>query len=227
MNKTFACNVNAGFERLVMSFELDTPMSDVSGLEYVITIRSSSPTLPPWWDFKNLGSCRQTSLTFLNGSQVPSLNCPDWGTSQQAAGIAAYNITAEGPGSAKIIAASAVPVSDIGTLQAATEYLAGALQIAHTNLDLHHPPLTCSGCDVPVCIVFSALTVDTQVNGIARLLNQGTSSNSPIAGWQNGDAVNVVNDCPGTFSCHTQFTCTLAPTPTRSPTWGAVKALYR
>src|SRR5262245_11737683 len=39
-NKTFACNTNAGTDRLMLSFVLDAPMSDVSGMEIVVDLRS-------------------------------------------------------------------------------------------------------------------------------------------------------------------------------------------
>src|SRR5262245_25335510 len=39
-NKTFACNTNVGTDRLMLSFVLDAPMSDVSGMEIVVDLRS-------------------------------------------------------------------------------------------------------------------------------------------------------------------------------------------
>jgi hypothetical protein len=66
INKTFACDTNTGSERLVMSFVLDADMLDVSGQEIRVFIKSVNPTLPSWWALKNAGTCRVTSLGFLD-----------------------------------------------------------------------------------------------------------------------------------------------------------------
>ena len=78
MNKTFACNTNAGQEQLVVSFVLAEPMLDVSGQEIVVDIRSASATLPAWWAFKNAGTCRTASLTFTVGAVGSEVNCTEW-----------------------------------------------------------------------------------------------------------------------------------------------------
>lgn len=45
-NKVFACNTNLGNDRLVLSFELDTPVAGVIGNEIVVDIASASASLP-------------------------------------------------------------------------------------------------------------------------------------------------------------------------------------
>src|SRR5437867_1889677 len=61
-NKAFTCDTNSGSETLVVSFVPAWDIADVSGLEIVMDMVSAAPTWPVWWQFKNAGTCRQTSL---------------------------------------------------------------------------------------------------------------------------------------------------------------------
>src|SRR5687767_2888200 len=62
-NRNFACNVNTGTNQLTGSFELGADLLSASGNEIVVDIATASPTLPAWWAFRAVGSCRQASLT--------------------------------------------------------------------------------------------------------------------------------------------------------------------
>ena len=52
-NKTFACDMNSGSERLVCSFELADAFPQVSGAEVYLDLSAQSAQLPAWWGFKN------------------------------------------------------------------------------------------------------------------------------------------------------------------------------
>src|SRR5207249_417342 len=56
MNKTFACNTNVGAERAILSVQLDTGMTGVSGMEIRISLKAVASTLPAWWEFFNVGT---------------------------------------------------------------------------------------------------------------------------------------------------------------------------
>ena len=63
VNRNFACNSNTGVNALVGTFEMGANLSGVVGTEIVVDIGAAGATLPAWWAFRNVGSCRQTSLT--------------------------------------------------------------------------------------------------------------------------------------------------------------------
>src|SRR5439155_2628920 len=131
MNKTFACDTNAGTELAILSVQLDTGMSGVSGMEIRISLKAAAATLPAWWKFRAEGACRQSSLVILTSPVVAAGACVDWGGGLQAGGLAAYNIDALGPASAVIIAGSAVAPSNLANLAPGTEYIVGGVQINH------------------------------------------------------------------------------------------------
>src|SRR5882672_5689194 len=57
-NKISACTSNAGSQFMVGSFVLPSDLPGVSGIEIVIDVATAGSTLPAWWSFKNVGSCR-------------------------------------------------------------------------------------------------------------------------------------------------------------------------
>jgi len=89
-NKNFACDTNPGAETLVGSFTLTSNLANASGIELVVEFASASSVLPTWWQFKNPGTCRQTSLSVaITGTGT---NCPNW--TGDASGAAAGGIGA-------------------------------------------------------------------------------------------------------------------------------------
>jgi len=226
MNRTFACDTNTGAERAILSVQLDAEMPEVSGMEIRVSFKAAAPALPAWWEFKNLGTCRQPSLAFISSPVVTPGACVDWGGGAQAGGLAAYRIDELGPASAVLLIAAAVAPSSLADLGPGTEYIVGGLQINHAKTV---GAGSCSGCNVPVCILFTSLNVTTPLIANDRLFTQGANGvGSQIVHWQNGQLINLINHCNGTFDCNTQFDCVLAgPTEARRNTWGQVKALYR
>jgi len=231
MNKAFACNTNAGVDLMVMSAQLDTGMPLVSGMEIRISLKSSVPVLPAWWEFRQSPTappgqaCRETELTFVASPFLPAGTCVDWGQGQQVGGVGRYGIGDIGPGSAVILIASAVAIENTAALDAGTEYIVGGLSIAHRKTV---GTGACGGCNTPVCILFSSLKVTTPQAPDDRLFTIGAhGTDSQIIRWQNGQIQNLVNECTGTFNCNTQFDCVNAnPTAARRSTWGQVKSLY-
>jgi hypothetical protein len=96
-NRNFACNTNAGaVNSLVGTFELGADLPGVVGTEIVVDLASADPTLPAWWAFKNVGTCRSASLTMNSTISGAAVNCVDWAAGAAAGGIGAYNIGARG-----------------------------------------------------------------------------------------------------------------------------------
>jgi hypothetical protein len=229
VNRTFACDTNTGAERLVMSFVLDNPVADLSGVEIRMIIVPASPTLPSWWQMKNVGTCRPTSLTMNLVLPPGSVNCVNWGNeAAMAGGIGAYTVSSQpGPNTAVVQMIGAVPASDLATIEAGQEYFAGTLVINHAK---SVGVGACAGCDVPTCIVVDRMRLTTPVFGNdVTLLDPAFGSDSNFARWQNGQETNVqLVNCEGhNFGCYHSFSCELSSTPTRNATWGAVKSLYR
>lgn len=211
-NKNFACDTNDGNETLVCSFELASDIAQVSGQEFAIDVFSVSPTLPAWWTFRNPGTCRELALA-MNATDSPTaVNCPDWADGAAFGGLGAFDIGARGPNTARIHAASAMPMGIFASLVAGTEYFSASFTISNIKTV---GTGACDGCIVPVCIVFAGENVTAPVAGDDVVLTGPTNfADSNIATWLGGGPVGGQTACP-------------RPVPTRRSTFGAVKALYR
>lgn len=213
-NRNFVCNTNTGTSNiLVGSFELGADILAASGNEVVIDIATAG-ALPPWWAFKNAGTCRQNSLSMNFSAPGTAVVCTDWAAGQSAGGIGAYNIGIAGPNTARIVAAIAVPASALADLFAGQEYFSNNVVINNAKTV---GTGSCAGCTVPACIVFNSCKVTTQIAANDRTVSgptNGTDSN--YATWQGGAGATS----PRGTGCG-------QATPTRNSTWGSVKSLYR
>src|SRR5690349_3466744 len=115
LNRNFACDTNTGSNTMVCSFVMDSDLPQVSGLELWIDLVSQNLTLDAWWQFKNAGVCRQSSLTVAGTPDPANLVCRDWGGGLQTTALAAYPVGAAIPGNptatpnrASILAVAAV-----------------------------------------------------------------------------------------------------------------------
>jgi hypothetical protein len=212
INHNFACNANTGSDGLIASFEVPQDIAFVNGLRAVLVLAAASPTLPAWWEYRNAGSCRISSLTLSFAVPGTAVNCSDWASGQGAGVIGSYTVGSAGPNTASIEVVEAVPTL-FDDLLAGNEWFAFKLTIDHAKTV---GTGACVGCSVPVCIVLREIEVVCQAPG------QGVRLTSPLNGtdafystWQGGGAPsgNYLG-CP-------------AATPTRASTWGGVKALYR
>src|SRR5262245_3243642 len=106
----FACNTNVGTNDLYVSFEPAVEIPDLNGSNPTIELRSGSNPVPPWWQFKNFGSCRLSSLSAITG--IPG-SCQDAWAGQGVSGVAAYVVTSIVPSllinRAKILGSVSVP----------------------------------------------------------------------------------------------------------------------
>ena len=217
-NKTSACVSNTGNNILVGTFEVNADLLQTSGTELVVDLASADPVLPAWWQFKNAGTCRATSLSMNAVISGLAVNCADWAAGAAAGGIGAYitspDARARATNTARLVAALAVPVSGLADLTPATEYFSFNLII--NNAKSSGVGL-CAGCSNAVCIVFNSVLLTTPV-AANNVLVQGPSNgtDSHFCTWQGGAGVSVgaAIGCP-------------AATPTKNATWGQVKTLYR
>src|SRR5207344_61507 len=131
---------------------------------------SQSLTLPVWWDFKNPGTCRQTSLSLNVTYDVTNAVCQDWAQGQSTGGIGAYTTgTPSSMGNIdpslaaqhrRIVIALAVPPSALQDLVVGVEYFACNLLIDNQKTV---GTGSCAGCNEPMCVVLNALNVTTPV----------------------------------------------------------------
>ena len=214
-NAAFACDTNAGQEVLVASFQLPADLAQVSGNEIVIDLLSQDDPMPAWWDFKNAGTCRQTSLS-LNFAQDPGdVVCMNWQGGVASGGIGAYDMSGVPPDGnidpslatrhRKLKIALAVPPDALANLLAETEYFSCNIVINHAKTV---GTGACGGCSGSVCLVLQDINVTTPVLANNIKMYGGTTPGSDWAHWQGS-----VADC--------------ALVPVKNKTWGQVKALYR
>src|SRR5262245_12372918 len=95
-NRTFACNTNSGNSVLFGSFVLASDFPQLIGTEIVLQLAADSPSLPAWWQLKNTGSCRQTSLNANFVADPNDINCHDWSLGGSAGGVGAYCVVGSG-----------------------------------------------------------------------------------------------------------------------------------
>jgi hypothetical protein len=210
-NRAFACDTNAGAEVLVCSFVLDAPLAQVSGNEVVIDLLTQDDPVPPWWHFRDLGSCRVSSLGMNTFANVDDVACVDWAAGNSTGGVGFYGYEL-GPGDPslatrqrRIKIALAVSQEHLADLAAETEYFACNVPIDHAKSVGSD---ACAGCAAPVCLVLQSVRVTTPSPGNGRILYAPASAGSQIVTWQ-GVGPN----------------CQLVPV--KRSTWGAVKGLYR
>lgn len=214
--KSFACDTNAGAERLVGSFATLEDQPEVVGIEIVVDFwthfpaaqgSSEGPELPAWWQFKNDVSCRHSALQLELDPIPDNPTCQEWIFAPKAGGIAGYNYGVAGPGTARIHMGVVGALGATGAVFAGTTYTAFTISIEHTNTVGSG---ACAGCSVPVGIVLNRLIVA-----------------GPTFPGQPSNHIGLSGPLNGTDSDLTFWQARPGTVPTRTSTWGAVKALYR
>jgi hypothetical protein len=218
INKNFACATNGGAQQLVGSFELPAAgLAQVSGLEIVVDIATAGSTLPAWWQFKNVGTCRAASLGMTGAIGTLGPNCIDWSQGAPAGGLAAYTVGIAGPNTARIIGgiAQGLPLSDLSGGQEYFGYIVSINNAKTVGTG------SCAGCNVAACIINNSIKCATPpVAGTPSrditLVGATNATDSNFSTWQGGGGVSVggKNGCP-------------LAVPTHKTTWQQVKTLYR
>jgi hypothetical protein len=208
-NESFACDINTGVRELVGSFELGADLSQVSNLEIVLDLATAGSTLPARWQFKNVGTCRTTSLRVSGVISATAVACTDWSAGAAAGGLAAYNPGLLGPTTARIVAGFFIS-------QPLVDLVAGQEYFAFNALIDNQKTLgdgACGGCTTPACIVCSRIQVGTppdagQPSRDVTLTGPTNGMDGFYATWQGGAGVASLRGqgCP-------------AATPTHATTW--------
>ncbi len=229
-NKAFACDVNTGVDYLVASYRLDQAQpGPYTGVEAGISIASTGTTLPSWWEYKNVGSCRTTSLAIDPVPPATATACVDLWGGLAAGGIGQYQLASSpippATNSALVRLMVAVPPQLAFALPAQQEIFAFRLSFNHARTT---GSPSCTGCGDPMCLGFSYARLTGPV-GVPSLVISGanTPGHGSRATWQPGGAASsIAGDCPTGHACYGWVTCD-ASTPVPDRTWGSIKSLYR
>ena len=166
---------------------------------------SSGSALPSWWSFKNVGSCRPTSLTASANFTGGVYSCGDPWLGGASGGLTSYITNYFGDARrVHIDVVYAVPQANAAQLDSPNEYLGFMLKI---NGAKTVGTGACDGCLTPVCVVWNWLGLDG-LNG--TYIHTSFPLDHNYVTWQGGV---VSGGCP-------------AATPVRNRTWGQLKSLY-
>jgi hypothetical protein len=202
----FSCRTNSGADTLFVAFELDNDLAEFARMDATLELYGASVPLPDWWHVV-YGTCRQNAMTVsLDFGVDPVGECTSPWEGQTFCGINSYEVLNEPtypPGSGYRLARlrlSALRTAP-GPLQAGVKYHAFMLVISHqktVGADV------CAGCCSQVGWLSYVLVSSAEgsqhegCGGVGYALWQGLFPNP---------------DC--------------GAVPARTPTWGAIKSLYR
>ena len=210
--RTFACNTNDGFHVLTVSFMSPLSIPDVNGLAAIIDLSADECPMKSWWEFKNLGSCRQTALSVTSALLQGQGACADpWqgqGLAVFSAYVMPYNSNLR---RSRILASVALPTTFATAIDADTEYYGLNLVIRNQRTV---GPGACAGCGEPVCLSLQEVMLTSSNSGDMRISNPLQDN---FAGWQGKTRCPCV-DCPPDAPC---------VTPTINRTWAQLKTVYR
>jgi hypothetical protein len=205
-NRNFACDRSSGTEVLVGSFDPPSGISQLRGIEVILSIAAADGSVPSWWQMFEAGNCRRGSMS-SSFDMTDQTTCDDpWnGGATGSMGAAAqtrvsdYNVG--NPNGVDLWISAAVAPNQAQGVSSGRTYAAFKLVINHQKST---GGSACSGCDTPVCISLDALrlvqpsrpspaanggyggTTDVYVDltgGIA-----GMGGQTQVATWQGGTA---------------------------------------
>src|SRR5262245_24519116 len=206
-NKPFACNADTGNNDLYISYDPPLNIPDLNGSNPLLDLQSASTPLPAWWQMKNIGTCRQNSISAISAITG---TCPDSWAGVGVAGVAAYLTTGVLPSMplnrARILGSVSVPGASAQPVDPGTEYFCLLIRVNNAKTA---GAAGCAGCQDPVCIVLNEVLLTSNNSGDNRITDPLANN---FAMWQGG-AIGPPG-CP-------------AATPTSNRTWGQLKSIYR
>ncbi len=204
-NRDFACDRNTGSERIVASFVAPSGITQLVGMRSTLQVTLNAPTLPAWWQLKNVGACRASALTLALTADPAWTTCHDYWQTQALGTISQYEVGRPASNAAVITVSTSLAEEFAGPLEAGTEYHAFTLVLSHTKTVGNG---ACAGCEIAGCVVFTHATL-LQPPGAGERTIPG-----PASGWSN------------LALWHSAVPYTCFGVPARNTTWGAIKSLY-
>jgi hypothetical protein len=206
LNRTFACNTNAGLiNTLVGSFVAPSFVNAMSANEMVVDIQSAGVALPAWWGMRATGTCRSNTSLLINLDFTGGpFSCFDYWAGGASGGIS-EDVPVGNRARIKLLAALPAGSPGITSIPEGTEVYSFKMNVNNAkSAGLG----ACAGCSEGVCLVLNSIKIN-QAGGIGDKF-VSTPGTRNYATWQGGGVV----DC-------------YAATPAKNTTWGSVKALYR
>lgn len=217
-NQSFACDVNGpGVFTLVGSFVAPEGVTQLVGIESRVDFYSNNGdgTMPDWWRFKTVGSCRMAGVTADAFFALGPYSCVDPWQGQAVGGLAGWSIGSEiGPGvpgnGGRMVMAFALPGEFVGPLVPGEHYYAFRVLV---NKSKSVGGGACAGCSQPGGFIISSMKIVQPVGVGDLFLN--TWEYQGFAAWQNGmyPVYDVAYMCPFVI-------------PAKNRTWGSIESLY-
>jgi hypothetical protein len=214
VNESFACATNSGSHILVASVRAPDGINLWTSFETEVQLQSDLATLPAWWQLRNqtnqTGQCRNNAapatLTASADFTLGFTGCEDVFGGGGSGGIGTYLVGFGGANRARLLCVFSVPSAAQAPLTPGTEYYAARFGI--TNFKTVGST-GCADCQAGACLVCTYVKCVQPAGAPGGNITVSNVAERNFATWQGGDA-----SCPGA-------------TPTKSTTWGSVKALYR
>lgn len=209
--KHFGCETNEGPPYLLYgSFFPPATLTRLVGLAATVEVYSSAATLPSWWTF-GAGGCRADgALKSSFDFELGPYGCQDIFGAPVTAGHALEILA---PDRARLRLGARWDLESEVLLD--HQYFAFRLELSRAATT---GAGACMGCEIPVCFLFSELTLiqPPEENFDPMILNPAWNH---AAAFQSGWLFLYDHTPP---ECKAEV-----PVPVRHSTWGAVRALYR
>lgn len=210
-SRTFACDTNVGTHVLVGSFVAPPGLQAVSGNSAIIDVFSTCNNIfPHWWNMRT-GGCRAPSSLISNFDFTGGPgNCHDYWQGGAIGGIA---MDPPAGSHTAIRLQCALPAGDprIGPIAEGTEVYSFKVIINNARtVGLG----ACTGCQDGACLLLRSIALFVP-GGNITLASPATRAHVT---WQSA----TLGTTPFGPVCFGD-----CPTPTRAPTWGQIKSLYR
>ena len=210
LTKTFACDTNVGIHTMVASFVAPAGITQMSANEIVIDMQTGGAALPPWWTF-GFEQCRANSslagsFDFTSGPFA----CYDYWQGGAIGGLS-WSAMPNTTNRCRIKGVFALPAGD-PRITSVPEGLEVYSFKANINSAKSTGLGACAGCSDEACIVLGEIKLNQPPPSFTvRIQSAAVAQHVLWQGWSTPDPVHA---CP-------------TVTPTKSHTWGSIKALYR
>lgn len=204
-NRSFACDVNTGTNKMAGSYVAPAGITQLSGMEMVLIGTFGGAGVPSWWQMKNAGTCRQTAISASTTQDVGWTVCTNSFTGFSIGSVATYLVGSPSANNVRIGLIAATGTSP-GPLTAGTEYYSFTLAISNVKTV---GTGACADCPTPGCLVLQSIKLTQPVGVGDYLITAPVSANSNSVTWQGASLA----------------TCT--GTPVQNTTWGRIRSIYR